>query len=540
MKCHAPTCILITSLASSLLALAQTASQSNAPAAQPGTVAASSVCGVNETYDQLTADERKPPPPRIIPFGKSPIELTITATEFSDKLVDAREATSFDFCWRSTLWVGVNVSTSGEVASFMNGRGADRGGGGGKLASEDFARLQSLMDNLPDDHHRVPPATRRIVVEAGRDGVATVRLYDSGNLPDEIIEMIRLTGARIKIATRIFQPDRVLPPAEVRNLDQPVRRKHYEGLAISPDGSIGVLHSFVTKTLTVYQGSAWPQNGGIPEGGKIIRVIPEFWQPPQYGGYWVDSEFSPDGRYLLVSWGQRIGALLFDTTSWEPVTDPRLFPQNLKEYLHSPDWNMGIAVTDNGDALVWDEQSHCIVSKLPGFGELEAPPVVTDKQGNRVYTAGMGEVQSAAFSPDRTSVAIFSGPDDIFKLRLSIFDIQSGKKERDLRPVAWTSYPSGGPVWWNDGQWLLAPYSSQFSGGATGIWDAETGHFLGALDFSGCDARVSPVIAGTTLLQTCLMGKGHDDKLLEWTVDGVRKQIESAERPVAGGKETSQ
>jgi hypothetical protein len=53
------------------------------------------------------------------------------------------------------------------------------------------------MDNLPDDHHRVPPATRRIVVEAGRDGVATVRLYDSGNLPDEIIEMIRLTGARI-------------------------------------------------------------------------------------------------------------------------------------------------------------------------------------------------------------------------------------------------------------------------------------------------------------------------------------------------------
>jgi hypothetical protein len=79
----------------------------------------------------------------------------------------------------------------------MNGRGADRDGGGGKLASEDFVRLQSLMDNLPDDHHRVPPATRRIVVEAGRDGVATVRLYDSGNLPDEIIEMIRLTGARI-------------------------------------------------------------------------------------------------------------------------------------------------------------------------------------------------------------------------------------------------------------------------------------------------------------------------------------------------------
>ncbi len=301
-----------------------------------------------------------------------------------------------------------------------------------------------------------------------------------------------------------------------------------------------MLHSFVTKTLTVYQGSVWPQNGGMPEGGKIIRVIPEFWQPPQHGGYWVNGEFSPDGHYLLVSWGQRIGALLFDTTSWEPVTDRRLFPQNLKEYLHSPDWNLGIAVADDGDALVWDEQSHRIVSKLPGFGELEAPPVITDRDGHRVYTAGMGEIQSAAFSPDRTSVAIFGGPDDIFKLRLSIFDIQSGRKERDLRPVAWTSYPSGGLVWWNDGHWILAPYSSQFSGAGTGVWDSKTGRFLGNLDFFGCDARVSPVIAGTTLLQTCFMGNGHDDNLLEWSVDGVRKQIESAESVVASAQDSSQ
>jgi WD40 repeat protein len=540
MKHQAPTCLLIIALASGLLMQAQTASQTSAPPPQPATITASKVCGGGQIYDQLTADERKPPPPRTIPLGKSPVELTISATEFSDRPVNAREAASPFFCEESTLWVGVNVSASGEGYGFANGEGADRGGGGNKLAPEDFARVQSLMDDLPDDQHRVPPATRRIVVEVQRDGTATVRLYDSASLPDAIVEMIRLTGARIKIAAPIFRPDRVLPPEEVPNLDQPVLRKRLRALTISPDGSVGVLHDFVTKTLTVYQGSTWPQNGGMPLGGKIIRVIPEFWQPPQYGGYDVNNEFSTDGRYLLVTWGKRIGALLFDTTTWQPITDPRLFPQNLKVYLPAPDWNLGIAVTVDGETLVWDQQSHRIVSKLPGLGEFEPPPVITNQQGQRVYDIPNAEIQSASFSPDRRRVAIFSGPDNVFKLRLSIWDVEAGKKERDLWPVAWTSYPSGGAIWWDYGLWLVGPYSSQYSGGGTGIWDVETGRFLGTLDFSGCDARVIPVIAGTTLLQTCFMGKGHDDKLLEWSVDGVRNQIIAAESLVARGQDSSQ
>lgn len=485
-----------------------------------------SVCGGNESYDQLTSDERKPPPPRIIPFGKSPIELTISATEFNDQPVDARRAAFPDFCFSNTLWVGTQVSTTGEVASFADGEGSDRGGGGGKLAPEAFARLESLIDHLPDDHQLVPPALRRVTVELEKNGATTVRLYDDANLPDEILEMIRITGARINVLAPVLHPNRVVPPDEVRSLNLPPTWSQHGKPPTSPDGSTTVVQDFVTKTLTVYRGGTWPENAAVPLGGKIIRVIKEFWQPDVYGGYLLDLEFSPDGRYLLVTWGVRVGALLFDTTSWQPVTDPRVFPQNLKEYLHSPDWSLGIAVNDSGETLVWDQQSHRVLSKLPGLGEFEIPLVVHDQEGKRIDDDPAAEIQSVAFSPDRTRVAIYSGPDSTDGLRLSIFEIETGKKERDLWPVAWTSYPRGQPVWWNDSRWLVAPYGSQFSGEGTGVWDVETGRFEGTLDLTGCDARINSVAIGPNLFQNCFLGKEQQDKVLEWNVNSVRELVD--------------
>jgi hypothetical protein len=521
---------LATAVASFLQAQSPTPAQLNAPLAPPATIMPSSVCDVKLSYDEFVIDERKPPSPRIIPFGKSPIELTISETEFSNRPVDAKTAASPDFCFWNTLSVGTQVSTTGEVASFANGEGEGRGGGGGKVDSDVFARLETLMDHLPDDRCEVPPSTRRVVFEIEKNGAAIVRLYDTANLPDEIIEMIRITGARINILTPVLHPDRIVPSDEARGLNLPSSYNGQGDRPTSPDGSLIVLHDFVTKTLTVYQGSTWPENGGMPQGGKIIRVIQEFWQPDVYGGYLVGTEFSPDGRYLLVTWGERIGALLFDTGTWQPVTDPQIFPQNLKEYLHSPDWSLGIAVTEAGEALVWDAQSHRILSKLPGLGEFEAPQVVHDQSGKLIYDVPNAEIQFASFSPDRKHVAIYSGPDNIFKLRLSIWEIETGKKERDLWPDPWSSYASGQPVWWDDGRLLVAPYSSQFSGHGTGVWDAETGRFKGTLDFTGCDARISSVASGSNLFQSCFIGKEQHDKVIEWSVDSVRNQIDLASR----------
>jgi hypothetical protein len=467
-------------------------------------------------YDLLTADERNPPAPHRPMGGDAPVELTIMALEFNDEPVDPKTAAAPDFCFWHVLGVGVQVTTSGKRYEFANGEGSLRGGGGGKLLPEILARLQALMDKLPDDHRRVPPLTRQINVEVERNGSAIVRLYDSANLPDEILEMLRLTGARIKVVTPVLMPDRVVPPDEAAHLNLPVHQPN-GNQTVSPDGKIGVSND-QARTLTVYEPGKWPQPY------KTIRTIPEFWQP-QYGDYGVDSEFSPDGRFLLVTWGPRVGALLFDTTTWEPITDPQQFPQNLKEYLHGPDWRWGIAVTNAGETIVWDQQAHRIVSKLPGLGAFEWPSKGTDAQGHELYTEGSAEIRGAAFSTDGARAALFHGPNDVNVLSLSIFDLRNGGKERDLWPVEWMAYADGQPVWWNDDRWIIAPWSGQFSGKGTGVWNANTGRFLGALDLSDCDARESPVVNGTRLLQPCFAGERKQGKALEWSLDAVRQQL---------------
>jgi hypothetical protein len=345
-----------------------------------------------------------------------------------------------------------------------------------------------------------------------------VRLYDSANLPDELVEMIRLTGARIKVQAPVLEPDRIWAPEDARSLDLPdPGGKYYVALFVSHDRSVGVLHDFVAKTLTVYQGSTWREKAN-PEGGRIVRVIPEFWQSPTYGGYSVNAAFSPDGRFFLVKWGPRKGALLYDTATWEPVTDPQLFPQNLTDYLPSDDWDMGIAVTNTGELLVWDQQAHRVRSRLPA----------------------LDNVNGVSFTPDRTRVAVYSGPDDINKLRLNVWETGSGQKLRDFFPVEWISYPSGKPLFWNGGRWLLAPYASQFAGRGVGIWEADTGRFKGTLSVTGrCnkwDGRWEDLVAlGPRLFEQCSPGDGKVGEVFEWTIEGVTKRLDSAASHVAAG-----
>jgi hypothetical protein len=86
-------------------------------------------------------------------------------------------------------------------------------------------------------------------------------------------------------------------------------------------------------------------------------------------------------------------------------------------------------------------------------------------------------------------------------------------------------YADGQPVWWNDDRWVIAPWTGQFSGKGTGVWNANTGRFIGALDLSDCDARESPVADGPHLLQSCFAGERKEGKVLEWSLDAVRQQL---------------
>ena len=206
----------------------------------------------------------------------------------------------------------------------------------------------------------------------------------------------------------------------------------------------------------------------------------------------MGGNFSPDGRYFLVSLGYHERALLYDTHNWELVTDSRLFPQKLKEYLPFADWCLGIAVETNGGAAVWDMQSHRKLFPLNG----------------------VDLVWSFALSPGGSRLAAYSEPSDPEERKqgewhLDVWDLKDGKKLHEYWPVEWASYPYGDPVWWAGGRWLAAPFSISFgSGGGIGLWDVETGWYVGSLSLpKRCDASKGLLADGERLLIRCSMDK---------------------------------
>lgn len=519
LRCHSA--LLIAALAVLPCTRAQTNRQ---PAPdQPATTTAAKFCGGGKTYDQLTDPWRNPTGPQSFPVGTAPVELTLQTVRYNDRPVTLAEASKPNFCLWNSTYIGARISTTGEVFGFADDA-TEAGGGFGKMPAEAFAQLEALLDNLPDDFHRVPRPDRRLLVIVQRHGATTVRLYDTARLPDSIAKMIRLTGVDIPIILPTLVADRPMLPEEVNGLGLKSPRERFDFLTVSPDGAIGVVHDFSTKTLTVYEGGNW-QSGGLPRGGRVVRTIEETWQPPVYGGYWVDTAFTPDARYLLVTWGGHVGAMFYDAKTWEPVTDANVFPQHLKEYLPSADWAVGVAVTESREALIWDARTHRIVSKLPGLGTLREPRKVWDRDGKQVYTTPLATIDAAVFSPDDLRVAIASSPSS--GQQFGVWDVQTGEKLLDLPVVN-----VGQPLWWNDGRWLLAPYDSNRT---EGIWDADTGRLVGTIDLTGCLALERNVADGDKLIQPCAATRDEGPKVMEWSVEGVKRQMEAFAEDAGAG-----
>jgi hypothetical protein len=63
-----------------------------------------------------------------------------------------------------------------------------------------------------------------------------------------------------------------------------------------------------------------------------------------------------------------------------------------------------------------------------------------------------------------------------------------------------------------------------------GVWDAKIGRFMGTLGSSAsCNLLGTPVVIGERLLQRCSAGE-----VLEWSAEGVRKQLEAFGSQISG------
>lgn len=84
------------------------------------------------------------------------------------------------------------VATNGYLRTYFISNTDARSSAVRSLATGDWALLDPLLAQLPDDHARLPPAGERLVVQFLNDGQWRVRVYDGKNLPLEVKDLLAL------------------------------------------------------------------------------------------------------------------------------------------------------------------------------------------------------------------------------------------------------------------------------------------------------------------------------------------------------------
>lgn len=91
------------------------------------------------------------------------------------------------------------VSTDGTVGkgAWWGYSGIDGSGFGPTdatpIPADSFARIRVLVATLPDGHGCVPPRNHKVQVEVATSDGTKERMYDAANLPEALLEILRLT-----------------------------------------------------------------------------------------------------------------------------------------------------------------------------------------------------------------------------------------------------------------------------------------------------------------------------------------------------------
>ena len=429
-----------------------------------------------------------------------PVELIISFMGGGDRLVDAK-IPSWPHC-AGVKWSGIKVTSAGTSAG--NGYFYWQGESDGisspiKLGKEWFARLQQFLAATPDDGQRVPPPGHRVILRAATGGKITVRLYDRAYLPDEIIELIRLTDSQLLVAPTTFRPSRRWKAGQLlqgaassavlnaSDIDFASMFAPGRSVAESSDGSLLAVSSFVYR-------------------GSVLRVCNRAADEPVF-----ELIFPPDGRraigttyigfntdksrFLLETNLPEIRIL--DTKIWKRIGESQLLPPETIRYVPSPDWTRGIAISSSGKSSLWDASSRRVISPLN----------IDDR------------VQSVSFSSDGELLALTSGTGEGLPARLTFWDARNGHLLRELWPAQRSTQVQAEPYWWDSNQLLVAPVRAYLGRNSIGVWEVSTGRYQGTL--AAC-AGDDIAVEGDRLLQNCLSGE-----VLEWSAEAVRNEVQS-------------
>ncbi len=419
------------------------------------------------------------------------------------------------------------VSTEGTVSMQRTTSMAVQGGGPGKLPEEDFKKLVPLITELPDDHSRLPPLSRRLVVQVANPKGIEARVYDKANAPESILEMLRLIGADIWPIYDFprFQPDQRWEKEDVSNAGIDLNAvgldySHDTILAISPDRNLIAAESSSFLEPTVH--TEWLQKAVErqvrPGVGSVLRIrnasgatVHEFPEPlcGRYPIYIYAARFTPDGRFLLVM-SSIPDIRIYDTSSWKSVDRIPGLPKGVVAYHPSSDWKRGVAVFPSGVIELLDIEAGRTLAVIdPG-----------------------DDLQYVTFSPDGSRVATVTRTKHLlpYEAHLRIWATSTGDMAHELMPLEATPRDGfGKPVWSQNGEYLFAPTrEGHFGGGfSVGIWNAKTGRYRGTL--AGCafpQQEDSPILlVGEDVYRAC----GYDG-LLRWDAGKALMNIRDFEK----------
>jgi hypothetical protein len=416
------------------------------------------------------------------------------------------------------------VTSGGQLSELRLSPSAIQGGGPSQLSPGDFSRLHSLAGMLPGDGGRLPPRGRRLMVESQEPSGSIVRVYDRSNLPDGVLEMLRLVGAD---AWAIFDFPQIQSDERWKKGHPPTTVSEPESFALAEfDTRLLAVSNDRSLLVVEHNPSGWwePAAQINPEGQKREPpFVQGEWstlsihqrqsgaalyeaQEPLDGRRWVyaySARFTPDDHYLLVL--TNLPAVqIYDTRSWRLLKQLAGLPAGAIAYYPSSDWKWGVAVFPSGEVSLWDKERERSLARIDLGGEL----------------------QRVAFSPDDSRVAVVTLDQDQSMNHLRVWNRTDGKLVSELRPLERKRGGIGQPVWSHDGKYLMAscPLIVGTTSTVVAVWEVDARRYRGALSI--CEFPDVPatqiVLDGSRLFKTC----GSDEALM-WNVDAAIQKVEA-------------
>ncbi len=413
-------------------------------------------------------------------------KLSVTATEGDEPQPNGNVG------WPQGIRYGCEVTADGKSYGFYFNALGTKGSGPTTLPDADLKRLDQLLSKLPDDGARLPPPGRRVVLQVPRGRDCLARVYDRGNAPDEIWEILRISRSGIRSWVPEFKSER------------DVKVDTYCGMIAVPPNGVAIMEcSFKFRDLVTHkelkelplfqggnpQGITFSPNGSlavaIPYRGvgfhwsvwdtKTRKVVRDFQEPlvGQHYGTLRFPQFTADGRFLLFLCSPpgsnddtAILPRVYDTKTWEKRNRLPGFPGNVLTCIEAPKGKRTVILLKGNVTALWDSEGHREYAKLD-----------EDVQ-----------IRQVAFSPDASMVAmatLHKQGDKYWTIyRIRVWKTATGELVHQLRPFEQdTCEDVVGLQWTADSQHILAATKADsfVSDYDINIWDVKSGRHRGNL-----------------------------------------------------------